>query len=54
VEVQEVRPDKGSTEPTDEFSFFYGNANVYHYLGTGFSVHKGTISAVKRAVCVRG
>jgi hypothetical protein len=28
--------------------FFYGNGNADHHLGTGFFVHKGTISAVKR------
>jgi hypothetical protein len=28
--------------------FFYGNANANHRLGTGFFLHKGIISAVKR------
>jgi hypothetical protein len=26
----------------------YENGNAYHYLGTGFSVNKGTISTVER------
>jgi hypothetical protein len=27
---------------------FYGNWNANHHLGTGFFVHKGIISAIKR------
>jgi hypothetical protein len=37
VEVQEVRWDKGGTEPTGEHKFFYGKGNENHELGTGFS-----------------
>jgi len=41
VAVQEVRWDEGSNQPADNYT-------LYHHLGTGFSVHKGIISAVKR------
>lgn len=46
--VWEVRWDQGSTEAANRYTFFCGNRNAYHHLGTGFSVHKGTISTFKR------
>jgi exonuclease III len=48
VGVQEVRWEGGCTEPAGEYTFFYQKENANHELGTGFLVHKGTISAVKR------
>jgi hypothetical protein len=48
VGVQEVRWDKGSTEPAGDYIFFYGNWNADHHLGTGFFVHKRIILAVKK------
>jgi hypothetical protein len=48
VGVQEVRWDKDGTEPAGDYTFFNGNGNADHHLGTGFFVHKGSISAVKR------
>jgi exonuclease III len=55
VGVQEVRWDKGGTEPAGNYTFFYENGNADHHLGTGFLVHKRIISAVKRVefVCDR-
>jgi hypothetical protein len=48
VGEQEVRRERGGTEPAGEYIFFYGKGNENHELGTGFFVHKGNISAVKR------
>jgi exonuclease III len=39
VGVQEVRWDRGGTEPAGENTFFYGMGNENHELGTGFFVH---------------
>jgi exonuclease III len=44
VGVQEVRWNRGSTEPAGEYTFFYGKRNEKHELGTGFFVHKRIIS----------
>jgi exonuclease III len=48
VGVQDVRWDKGGTEPAGDYTSFYGNGNADHHLGTGFFVHKRIISAVQR------
>jgi hypothetical protein len=36
VGVQEVRWDKGDTEPAGKYIFFYRKGNENHELGTGF------------------
>jgi hypothetical protein len=36
VGVQKVRWECGGTEPAGEYTFFYGNWNENHELGTGF------------------
>jgi exonuclease III len=36
VGVQEVRWDRGGTEPAGEYIFFYGKGHENHELGTGF------------------
>jgi hypothetical protein len=46
--VQEVRPDRGDTEPAGVYTFFYGNRIRILKKVRVFCVHKGTISAVKR------
>jgi hypothetical protein len=49
VGVEKVRCDKSGTEPADDCTFLYGNGNTTHNIGTGFFVHKGSISTIKRA-----
>jgi hypothetical protein len=48
VGVQEDRWEKGGTERAKEYTFFYGQGNGDHHLGTGFFVHKIILSAVRR------
>jgi hypothetical protein len=36
VGVQEVRWDRGGTEPAEEYTFSYGKGNENHELGKGF------------------
>jgi hypothetical protein len=38
VEVQEVRWDRGGTEPAGECMYFYGKGNENHELCTGFLI----------------
>jgi exonuclease III len=48
VGVQEVRWEKGGTERAEDYTFFYGERNGVHQLGTGFFVQKRIVSAVGR------
>jgi hypothetical protein len=48
VGVQEVRWEKGGTEWAEDYTFFYGQGNGDHQLGTGYFVHKRIVSAVRR------
>jgi hypothetical protein len=54
VTVQEVRWDEDGSQPADDYTFFCGNENTNHHLGTGFFVHKEISSAVKRVEFIRG
>jgi hypothetical protein len=47
VEVQEVRRDRGGTEPAGEYTFFYGKRNENNELNIVF-LYKGIISTAKR------
>jgi hypothetical protein len=47
VGVQEVRWEKGGTERAEDYTFFYGQGNGDHQLGTGFFVHKRIVSVVR-------
>jgi hypothetical protein len=38
VEVQEVRWDRGGTEPASECMYFYGKGSENHELCTGFLI----------------
>lgn len=47
MRVQEVRRDKGGTEPAGNSVFFYVNGNNDHKLWTGDFVRKEIMSAFK-------
>jgi hypothetical protein len=51
--VQEVRWKKGGTEWTADYTFYYGEGNGDHQLGTGFFIHKRTVPAYKRMEIIR-
>jgi hypothetical protein len=46
--IQEVRWDKGSSKPADDYTLCYRNGNANHHSGTGFFIYKGIKSPVKR------
>jgi hypothetical protein len=48
VGVQEVRWEKCGTERAEDYTFFYGQGNGDHQLGTGFFIQKKILSAVRR------
>jgi hypothetical protein len=47
VGAQEDRWEGGGTKAAREYTFFYGKRNENHEFGTGFSVQKRIVSAVK-------
>jgi hypothetical protein len=49
VGVQKLRWDKGGTIRAGDYNFFfYSRGNENHPMGTGFFVHHGMVTAVKR------
>jgi hypothetical protein len=48
VGVEEVRWEKGGTERSENYTFFYGEGTENRHIGTGFFVHKRIISAGRR------
>jgi hypothetical protein len=48
MDVKEVRWKKEGPERAEDYTFFYGQGNGDHQLGTGFLVHKRIVSAVRR------
>jgi hypothetical protein len=48
VGVLGLRWEKGGTERAEDCTFFYGQGNGDHQLGTGSFIHKRIASAVRR------
>jgi hypothetical protein len=52
VGVQEVRWEKGVTERAEDYTFFFGEGNGDHQLGTGFfRTEESRISGEESGVC---
>jgi hypothetical protein len=43
-----VRWVEGGSQPEDDYTILYGNGRAKLHLGTGYFLHKGIISPVKR------
>jgi hypothetical protein len=54
VGVLEVRWEKGGSERAEDYTFFYGQGNGDHQIGTDFLVYKKIVSAVKRVEFISG
>jgi hypothetical protein len=54
VGVQDVTWEKGRIEQAEDCTFFYGQGDGDHQLGTGFFIHKKIVSAVRRVEFVSG
>jgi hypothetical protein len=48
LDLVEVRWEKGGNKQAEDYTFFYGERNEDHQLGTGSLVHKRILSAVTR------
>jgi hypothetical protein len=46
ITVQEVRWDEDGSQPTDDYTFFYGSGNANYHLGTGVFIYNGIISTL--------
>ena len=46
--VQGVRLNGNGISPIGDYMLYYGKGNNNHQLGTGFFIHKGIKSAVKK------